>query len=141
MSSNYNKDTSTFARLIQYFPVLHSVYYVKRNCLYFQDLLKSAELSKETKELGNDVINFSKPTTFDAIMDETESSNPIIGFIAQRFKSHFTNVSTPPSTSIISRLPALGLYQKRTYEKNKPTRNGSGSSLLQIQWSKPTGIL
>lgn len=91
--SNYNKDTSTFARLIQYFPVIHGVYYVKRNCLHFQEFLRDTDVPEKIKELGNDIQNFSKPETYDAIKGESINSHPLLGFRAQQLKSHLTNSS------------------------------------------------
>ena len=118
--SNYNKDTSTFARLIQYFPLLHSVYYVKRNCLSFQDLLKSADLSDETKEMGNDIKNFSKAETYDAIKNETTSSNPILRFRAQRFKSHFISNSEKRKNYLNNHKENVEIHLHRLYRiRNK----------------------
>lgn len=88
--SNYNKDTSTFSRLIQYFPVLHVVYYIKRNCLYFQELVYNSDLPSNIKELCSDVSSFSDSQIFDKIIQEAISSDPILRFRAQRFKSHLT---------------------------------------------------
>lgn len=88
--SNYNKDTSTFSRLIQYFPVLHGVYYIKRNCLYFHELVNSSDLPAKTKELCKEIANLSDSQIFDTIKDESITSNPILRFRAQRLKSHLT---------------------------------------------------
>lgn len=88
--SNYDKDTSTFTRLIQYFPVLHGVYYIKRNCLYFQELVNTADLPSNIKDLCSEIENLSDSQIFDTIKAESASSNPILRFRAQRFKSLLT---------------------------------------------------
>tara|TARA_R110001599_G_scaffold221395_4_gene419989 strand:+ start:3068 stop:4816 length:1749 start_codon:yes stop_codon:yes gene_type:complete len=91
--SNYHKNTSTFARLVQYFPIIHSVYYTKRNCLFFHETIKKTNLPDKIEGFGEDILYFSKTITFETIIEESKDISPLLRFRAQRLKSHLTNSS------------------------------------------------
>jgi hypothetical protein len=89
--SNYHKDASTFSRLVNYFPIIHSVYYIKRNCLYFHESLKDAGVSEKIPDFNSNLQYLLNPDSYDRIIDECQITHPLIRFRAQQLKSHLTN--------------------------------------------------
>lgn len=86
--SNYNKDKSTFKRLLDYLPVIHSVYYIKRNLLHFHETVDKYNIDIEK---ARDLIYLTDVASYDKLINNYIGEYPLLSYRASRLKSHLLN--------------------------------------------------
>ncbi|MBT0813169.1 hypothetical protein KIH41_17940 [Litoribacter ruber] len=91
--SNYDKDTSTFRRVMKFLPIIHSLYYVKRNLLHLHETLKTFQIDKDVEGFDDSLDYFKEGSTFDIIKGSAIGNHPLLAYRVQRLKAHLVNNS------------------------------------------------
>ena len=110
--SNYDKDKSTFKRLLDYFPIIHSVYYIKRNLVHFHDSLKIFPIEIASDE---ELKYLTETTPYDEIINEHFEQYPLLAYRASRLKSHLTNATDKRTTYLTRHKTHLEWHLTRLY--------------------------
>lgn len=112
--SNYDKDSSTFKRILSFLPITHSVYYVKRNLLNFHEALEifNARENSENIEDFNYLINVK---TYDYVIENYLEQYPLLFYRSVRLKSYLFNESEKRKNYLNMHKSNLELHLVRLY--------------------------
>lgn len=111
MFSNYNKDKSTFKRILEFLPKLHTVYYAKRNVVNFYENLTQflgKEAVQNLEELYSD-------ESYNNLITSKFEQHPLMSYRASRLKSYLFSASDKRMNYLGSHRTRLEWHLVRLY--------------------------